>query len=199
MWYDGLFYEKLIAPQADKLHNLLTIFVKRNSTVLDIGCGVGSLVFKLSKKCRTVVGIDLSSKMITHAERKKNALGATNVEFLQADASNLTSIFGNRFDLITIVLFLHEIDHMNRKCVMAATLGISDKIILADFAATFPRSIKARLLKLQEALAGKRHYRNFKDWMHCGGIDGFVEEMNLKVQKIIPWENNAGKVVIVTS
>ena len=88
---------------------------------------------------------------------------------------------------------------MTRKCVMTATLGLSDKIILADFAAPFPRSNTARLLKLQEALAGKRHYRSFKDWMHCGGIDGFVEEMNLKVQKIIPWENNAGKVVIVNS
>jgi hypothetical protein len=35
--------------------------------------------------------------------------------------------------------------------------------------------------------------------MAQGGIDGFVESMGLKARKTIPWENEAGKVVVIKS
>lgn len=198
-WYDGFLYEKFIAPQSDRLQTLLTIFAKKGSTALDIGCGVGALSFKLAAKCRKVVGVDLSRRMISHAERKKLKLGVTNVDFACADAVDLAKTFPNGFDVATLVLFLHEIDEPIRQEVVASVLSLANTLIIADFSSPFPRSAGARRLKVQEFIAGKRHYRNFKNWMQNGAIDGFVDSMNLQVRKSIPWENDAGKVVIVKS
>ncbi len=198
-WYDGFFYEKFIAPQSDRLQTLLTIFAKKGGTALDIGCGVGALSFKLATKCSKVVGVDLSQKMISHAERRKLKLGATNVDFVCADAASLATLFPHKFDIATLVLFLHEIDGVIRQRVVESLLSMSDRLIIADFSSPFPRSVSARRLKMQEFIAGKRHYRNFKNWMQNGAIDGFVDSMNLQVRKSIPWENEAGKVVIVAS
>lgn len=198
-WYDGFLYEKFIAPQSDRLQTLLTIFAKKGDTALDIGCGIGALSFKLATKCSKVVGVDLSQRMISHAERKKLKMGATNVEFVCADAADLAAMFPHEFDIATLVLFLHEIDEAVRQRVVESLLSMSDRLIIADFSSPFPRSALARRLKMQEFIAGKRHYRNFKNWMQNGAIDGFVDLMNLRVRKSIPWENEAGKVVIVAS
>jgi 2-polyprenyl-3-methyl-5-hydroxy-6-metoxy-1,4-benzoquinol methylase len=51
--------------------SFLTIFIKKGSTALDVGCGIGTLSFKLASRCSKVVGIDLSRKMISYAQRKK--------------------------------------------------------------------------------------------------------------------------------
>ncbi len=198
-WYDGFLYEKFIAPQSDRLQTLLTIFAKKGGTALDIGCGVGALSFKLAAKCSKVVGVDLSQKMISYAKNKKLKMGVANVEFLCADAANAAVLFPERFDIATLVLFLHEIDEAIRSKVVENILSISDRLIIADYSSPFPRSASARRLKVQEFVAGKRHYRNFKNWMRNGAIDGFVDSMKLDIKKTIPWENKAGKVVIAAS
>lgn len=198
-WYDGFIYEKLFAPQSDQLQTFLTIFAKKGDTALDIGCGVGALSFKLATKCSKVVGVDLSQKMISHAERKKFKLGMVNVEFVCADAADLATVLPNKFDIVTLVLFLHEIDEAIRNRVVESVQSMSDRLIIADFSSPFPRSVSASRLKMQELIAGRRHYRNFKSWMQNGAIDGFVDSMKLQVRKSIPWENKAGKVVIVDS
>lgn len=195
--YDGSVYQKFIAPQSDRLQTLLTVFAKRGGTALDIGCGVGDLTFKLARKCSKVVGVDLSYRMISHAERRKQALGLKNVELICANALDAGSVGVGKYDIVTLVLFLHEIGEEIRATVVKRMLAISDTIIIADFAAPFPRSAAGRRMKMQEFIAGRRHFSNFKSWMRNGGIDGLVESMNLNVRKSIQWENEAGKVVIV--
>ena len=197
-WYDGFLYERLIAPQSDLLQDFVAIFAKKGGTALDVGCGVGALSFKLAAKCSKVVGVDLSQKMISHAERKRIRLGMQNVEFVCADAANLTDLFPPKFDIGTLVLFLHEVDEAIRHSVVEGLLSISSRLIIADFCAPFPRTLSARRLKIQEFIAGRRHYGNFKNWMQNGAIDGLADAMHLHVKKSIPWENEAGKVLIVS-
>jgi ubiquinone/menaquinone biosynthesis C-methylase UbiE len=198
-WYDGFLYEKFIAPQSERLQTLLTIFAKRGDMALDIGCGVGVLTFKLAGKCSRVVGVDASRKMIAYAEKKRIAIGAGNVEFLCADAANLGTMKTGEFDLATLALFLHEVDGATRRAVIRRTLSLARKLVIADFSAPFPRTVEGRRLKTQEFIAGKRDYRDFKDWMNRGGIDGFLDSLELQVKKSISWDNGAGKVVVVAS
>jgi len=62
--------------------------VGRTDDVLDVGCGTGKSTF--STACRapegTVLGVDLSSRMLAYARAQAAAEGVTNVTFLQADA-----------------------------------------------------------------------------------------------------------------
>jgi hypothetical protein len=112
---------------------------------------------------------------------------------------NVTSLFTYKFDIATLVLFLHEIDESIRHRVVENLLKISNTLIIADFSWPFPRNIKARRLKMQEFFAGSRHYRNFRSWMQNGAIDSFIGSMGIRIRRSIPWENKAGKVVIITS
>jgi ubiquinone/menaquinone biosynthesis C-methylase UbiE len=196
-WYDGFLYEKLIAPQSERLQTFLTVFAKKGGTALEVGCGVGALSFKLAAKCSKVVGVDISQRMISYAERKKLKLGVTNVEFVCADAAYLANLFPQGFDTATLVLFLHEVDAAIRRRVVESLLSLAERLIIADFSSPFPRSVSAHWLSMQEFIAGRRHYHNFKNWMNNGGVDGFVSELNLTVRKIVPWENQTGKVVII--
>ena len=44
-WYDGWFYDSVIAPNQDKLFEQVNNLIKPGSRVIDIGCGRGRLEF----------------------------------------------------------------------------------------------------------------------------------------------------------
>lgn len=49
-WYDGLFYDKLIAPNQDRLFIQIKNLIEPGSKVIDVGCGTGSfhLLFQIN-------------------------------------------------------------------------------------------------------------------------------------------------------
>lgn len=55
--------------------------MKPEDTVLDIGCGTGSLALRLAETGAQIHGLDLSQEMIRIAEDKAQAKGASNVRF----------------------------------------------------------------------------------------------------------------------
>ena len=75
-----------------------------NKSVLDVATGTGSLAIDLSKSAEKVVGIDLSSKMLDVAEKKRKN---NNLSFLLMDASCM-KFNDEEFDLVTISLGLHD-------------------------------------------------------------------------------------------
>jgi 2-polyprenyl-3-methyl-5-hydroxy-6-metoxy-1,4-benzoquinol methylase len=66
-WYDGWFYDTIIAPNQDKLFDQIKDLVAPHSTIIDVGCGTGRLEFALADKCKSVLGIDLSKNNINRA------------------------------------------------------------------------------------------------------------------------------------
>ncbi|MCF8257538.1 MAG: class I SAM-dependent methyltransferase [Flavobacteriales bacterium] len=85
-----------------------------NKSVLDVATGTGSLAIALSSTAKKVVGIDLSSKMLEVAKRKKHA---KNLSFLQMDASKL-NFQDDEFDIVTISLGLHDMPQEIRSSVL---------------------------------------------------------------------------------
>ena len=69
-----------------------------SATVLDIGCGTGSLSILLAELGHKVTGIDLSPSMISHA-RAKAASGGFQIEFHVMDAA-LPQLPNRQFDVI---------------------------------------------------------------------------------------------------
>jgi SAM-dependent methyltransferase len=89
-WYDGFVYDKLFTPLTTWLMDYISEVIPDKSTVLEVGCGPGSLALELSGKCAYVTGIDLSGKMIAYAMKRKAKMGITNIDFLCVDAAGLS-------------------------------------------------------------------------------------------------------------
>ena len=82
-------------------------FVPKNDgqTILDLGCGTGTLTVQLADVCHKVVGVDSSQSMIKKAKKQ-----FSNIEFKVCDA--LTLPFENEFDVVFSNAVFHWIsDH----------------------------------------------------------------------------------------
>jgi SAM-dependent methyltransferase len=66
--------------------DLLQQYVPPGSTVLDLGCGTGSLSVLLAEQGHVVTGVDLSPRMVA-AARAKAARHGTDVSFFIGDAA----------------------------------------------------------------------------------------------------------------
>ena len=67
-------------------------------SVLDIGCGAGAYSVALAERVGKVVGIDLSPRMLAHAQDLATKRGITNTTFICADFNDVA--LENKFDLV---------------------------------------------------------------------------------------------------
>lgn len=73
---------------------------------LDFGCGLGRLVLPLSKRSKSVVGLDVSDAMLRGAREHLDRLNVRNVELVKGDDA-MTSLTGS-FDLVhSFIVFQH--------------------------------------------------------------------------------------------
>lgn len=195
-WYDGLFYDKIIAPNQDRMFFQIKNIIKPNSNVLDIGCGTGRLSFQLSGYCKNVVGVDLSSKNINVANNKKNNQ-YSNVNFIHADGNNLKNIFNETFDYSIITYVIHELPEEERIKFLFEVKNVSNQIIIGDYLAPHSKTFWGILNEVVEYLAGKEHYNNFKNYLNMGGIDYLITETGLQKIKEIKNKPRTSHIVLL--
>lgn len=92
--YDRQYAEE----QATKIEAALnTISIKKNSLVLDVGCGTGLLFSYVAGKAEATVGLDISQKILLQAEKRAKFLPNTHLIFADADKMPLKE---NSFDYV---------------------------------------------------------------------------------------------------
>ena len=98
------------------------------------------------------------------------------------------------FDLVTLVLVLHELPALLRPAVLTEckrVLKADGRILLVDFnfgPYSFPRGFLYRILRsFMEIGAGREHYANFRDFKKRGGLEPLIAEVKLSIDKrVIP-------------
>lgn len=87
------------------------------------------------------------------------------------------------FDLVLCMLVLHEMDHSIRMSVLAEmkqVLKADGYILLIDFHSGPARSLQERFTKsvihLIELAAGRRHFRNYHQFITIRGLAGLIDE-----------------------
>ncbi len=125
-----------------KYHDFFLNNVSPSSTVLDIGCGQGMVAYDLSKKAKSVIGIDFSSKSIENAKRLYRA---NNLEFLTGDATIFQ--FSKKFDEIVLSNVLEHIekrvDFLNKISSLSKTILIRVPMIDRDWLTPYKKEIGA--------------------------------------------------------
>jgi ubiquinone/menaquinone biosynthesis C-methylase UbiE len=91
-------YEEISLTQNEASQYLIDLLkFNQEENVLDIGCGAGNITYKLSKQARSVVGIDISSKMIEEASTK---FKQNNLSFSTISVDDIS--YSNLFDVVFI-------------------------------------------------------------------------------------------------
>jgi|LGVF01.1.fsa_nt_gb 2-polyprenyl-3-methyl-5-hydroxy-6-metoxy-1,4-benzoquinol methylase len=86
-YYDFVF--KTNQAQVDFVNS----FAKENSSILEIGCGTGSLALKLASKTREIEAIDFDVKMVEKAKEKNNP---NSINFQQMDMLDIQTEFSEK-------------------------------------------------------------------------------------------------------
>jgi SAM-dependent methyltransferase len=180
-WYDGWFYDTLIAPNQDKLFNQVKEQIEPDSRIIDVGCGTGRLEFVLADKCKSVIGIDLSEKNIKRANMTLLKHPVNNISFHFRSLSDLINEGVEHFDVAVLTYVIHEVDEKERITLLKQTATVAGKIIIGDYLVPGPKGFGGFLSEVIEFIAGAEHYRNFKSYMNNGGIHYLADKAGLKV------------------
>ncbi len=106
--------------------------------VLDVGCGTGTQAIAAWRRVQpggSVVGVDLSDRMLAAARRKADRSGA-DILFRKADAADLP-FEDRRFDVVAITLALHMVPPQRRRAALAEAarvLRCGGRVLLVDYA-----------------------------------------------------------------
>jgi len=184
-WYDGKLYNYLIDPSSDDARKIISSLIENDSRVIDIGCGTGSLAFYLSEKCRYVLGIELSKKMVDYANSRKEEKNISNVRFFHGNAEKVSELTKDRFDYAIFSLSLHEMKPETRAKSLKEIKKVADKIIIYDYLVKEKTSFQGILNSIIEFLAGRCHFHNYKTFLEENGIFGLLEKHDFKIEKTI--------------
>ena len=106
--------------------------------LLDVGCGTGTQAISAWRRVQpggSVVGVDISEKMLAAARRKANRAGL-DIAFHHADAAELPFKDG-RFDAVTFTTVLHMVPEARRSLCLreaARVLPPGGRLLLVDYA-----------------------------------------------------------------
>jgi len=179
-------YDSIFEPMNSGLRKIgMKMYpVKSGMDVLDIGCGTGAhLKLYQQEKC-TVFGIDLSNAMIKVAAKK---LGS-DANLKLCDATD-TGFEANKFDLIICSTVLHEMNQRVRFGVFNEAKRILKKdgrILLIDFHTGPLKGFKGIyskiIITISEISAGRKHYKNYRQFMKNGGLQSLIEHCGFTVE-----------------
>jgi len=184
-WYDGLFYDYFIAPNQDKAFRLSKNLIKKDSSVIDVGCGTGRLAFQLKDICSRVDGVDLSLRNINVANKKLTQTKSVNIQFHHSDVGEFLKNNSNKFDYAVMSYVIHEMDENIRLNILNTLAAYVNKIILVDYLAPKPVGFRKHLNEAVEFLAGSDHYKNYKTYIKNGGINFLAAHGGFKIIKEI--------------
>lgn len=173
-WFKSKTADKVLQSLREEIITLINI----NSSVIEIGCGTGDLLFKLSDKIERGLGVDIDRSMIEFAKKKKDKLSFANLEFEKRDFSKSELDFTKKYDISTSTLCLHEMDSENAIKTLKTMAKISSKIIIADYSK--PKSFLGKIsLEFDEFISG--HYSKFRKYRQKGGINYLCKCSNLMI------------------
>lgn len=153
--------------------------------VLDVCAGTANSSIAIASKNpqNEIIGIDLSTDMLSVAKDKIRTKGIKNISLQQMDATNMN--FGNeKFDVATISFALHELDYdLMTKIIkeMQRVLKNSGKLYIIDYEKQ-SHLIKHALLSIFLKIFEPPHMKQFLEYNWENILSGAGFE-NIKIEK----------------
>ena len=190
-------YDRYVEPSIAVIRQIgMKMYPPREGIhVLDVGCGTGTNLMLYHEAGCNVFGIDLSPTMVEVAQKK---IG-DRAEIRLGDASKMP-YSDDSFDLVTGFLTLHEMPSQIRPAVISEMVRVmkhGGRILLIDYhlgPIRFPKGwMYKAIILFFEIMAGREHFRNYRDFLSRNCLAGLISTKNLRVsnEKIVSGGNVA--------
>lgn len=123
-----------------------------DANVLDVGCAGGQITLDLAQHVKSIVGIDLSPKLISYAQARQQEQGIDNADFMVATPDN-TQFQPASFDAITAYSLLHLVDDQGQSIRRFSELLSPGGVLILEIPTKQTINLPLRLLiKLMTAI-----------------------------------------------
>jgi SAM-dependent methyltransferase len=103
LWEKGDF-TRIAATMRDSGDALVeSLDITPGLAVLDLGCGDGTTALPEARRGADVLGVDIARNLVDAGNRRAREEGLTNLRFEQGDASDLSGLPDDRFDLVVSI------------------------------------------------------------------------------------------------
>ena len=187
--YDGRLYHLLIDPFLRRVRRLVRDQITPGSSLIDIGCGTGELLFSLADRCSELVGVETSSRMWSYANRRAQNQSHSNLRLILGDGADLRDFPTDYFDYATACMVFHEMGVSQRLPVLREMQRLARNLVLVDYRAPPPANFAAVICRIIERLAGHHHYRNYFSFAKDGGLSKLLKTLDLAVHLEVPFHN----------
>lgn len=116
--------------------------------VLDLGCGDGTTALPEAELGANVLGVDITPALVAAGNARAREAGLDNLRFEQGDASNLSGLADDSFDLVVSIfgaMFAPRPDDVAREMVRVTRRG--GRIVMGNWIPGDP-TLVAQILKL---------------------------------------------------
>ena len=177
--YDPIFYLAL-KPIRIAVMNELPKY--KEKIILDLCCGTGNQIKLLSKHgFRNLYCLDISDSMLEIAKRSDSS-----IKIYNEDATK-TSFNDASFDVVIISFAIHEKDRNTQQALINEAYRIIKKdgfMLVVDYVFDNKTTKFGRILiSIIERIAGREHYRNFKNYIQNEGLLSLIKKDKFKLIK----------------
>jgi SAM-dependent methyltransferase len=127
---------------------VMTLGITDGLDVLDLGCGDGTTAVPAAQLGANVLGVDIASNLVAAGNARARSLGLPNCRFQEGDASDLSDIDDDSFDLVVSIfgaMFAPKPFDVAKELVRVTRLG--GRIVMGNWIPNDP-TLVAQILKI---------------------------------------------------
>ena len=174
-WFKSKTADKVLFP----VRNQIIELIESDSNVLEVGCGTGDLLFRMSNNIEYGLGVDLDPRMIDFAKNKIAKENVNNLAFIERDIQSLNNSLLSKFNISTSTLCFHEMSEKDAISSLSLLGNHTQKIIIADYAA--PNTFWGKVsIEIDELISG--HYNRFRHYRNKGRIPYLAKKAGLGIR-----------------
>jgi SAM-dependent methyltransferase len=128
-----------------------TLGITDGLAVLDLGCGDGTTAVPAARLGANVLGVDIASNLVEAGNARAQSLGLTNCRFQEGDASDLSELEDDSFDLVISIfgaMFAPRPFDVAKELVRVTRPG--GRIVMGNWIPNDP-TLVAQILKISSA------------------------------------------------
>ena len=151
LWEKGDFTRIAASMRESGEALVATLGITEGLDVLDLGCGDGTTAIPEAQLGANVLGVDIASNLVEAGNARAHSLGLTNIRFQEGDASDLSDLDDDSFDLVVSIfgaMFAPKPFDVAREVVRVTRPG--GRIVMGNWIPGDP-TLVAQILKISSA------------------------------------------------